>query len=169
MTVAARALLDAIIQREGGFIDHPADRGGPTKYGITLATLAAWRGRAVTREDVHGLTINEARAIYEDRYIRQPGYDCIEDVRLREQVVDAAVLHGAPRATRWLQDVAGVKADGVLGPVTARAIRRIHPEVTGRRFAALRIRFIGRLVTKEPSQAVFCAGWLNRATQFLLD
>lgn len=169
MTTAERNLLDAIIQREGGFVDHPADRGGPTKYGITLATLAAWRGRTVTRDDVRGLTIDEARAIYEARYIRQPGYDCIEDVRLREQVVDAAVLHGPTRATQWLQEIAGVKADGVLGPVTVRALRRIHPEVTGRRFTAIRIRFIGRLVTKEPSQAVFCAGWLNRATQFLLD
>lgn len=158
-----------MIAREGGFVDHPADRGGPTKFGVTQATLAAWRGRPVTREQVRDLPVEDARAIYLDRYVRQPGYDRIEDERLREHVVDAAVLHGPARATRWLQEVAGVKADGILGPVTARAVNRLPADVIGRRFAVHRIRFLGRLVTGDPSQAVFCAGWLNRATHFLLD
>jgi lysozyme family protein len=167
MTVAD--LIDGVIAREGGFVDHPADRGGPTKYGITQATLIAWRGRPLTREDVRDLTTEEARAIYEDRFVRQPGYDRILDERLREQVVDAAVLHGPGRATRWLQEVAGVKADGVLGPVTAGAVNRLAADLAGRRFAVHRIRFLARLVSDDPTQAVFCAGWLNRATHFLLD
>lgn len=169
MAGGIETMLDGIIRREGGFVDHPADRGGPTKYGITLATLAAWRGRTVTREDVRDLTVAEARTIYTDRYVRRPGYDRIENARLREHVVDAAVLHGPARATRWLQEVVGVTADGLLGPVTARAVARQCPEVVGRRFAVHRIRFLGRLVTNDPTQAVFCAGWLNRATHFLLD
>ena len=28
--------IDRIIVREGGFVDHPDDRGGPTKYGISI-------------------------------------------------------------------------------------------------------------------------------------
>ncbi|RMF69946.1 MAG: hypothetical protein D6740_08910, partial [Alphaproteobacteria bacterium] len=44
---APTRLLDRLIAREGGFVAHAADRGGPTKYGITLATLSAWRGRPV--------------------------------------------------------------------------------------------------------------------------
>ena len=167
MSIAA--LIEGVIAREGGFVDHPADRGGPTKYGITKATLAEWRGRAVTREEVRDLPRNEAHAIYADRYVRRPSYERITDDRLREHVVDAAVLHGPSRATRWLQEVVGVKADGVLGPVTGAAVNRQPPEVVGRRFAVHRIRFLGRLVTNDPAQAVFCAGWLNRATHFLLD
>ena len=34
-------LLDALIEREGGYVNHRADRGGPTRYGITEAVARA--------------------------------------------------------------------------------------------------------------------------------
>jgi len=40
---AANVIYD-LIEREGGFSNHPADKGGPTKYGITQQTLSEWRG-----------------------------------------------------------------------------------------------------------------------------
>jgi lysozyme family protein len=30
-------LIDELIAREGDFVDHPADIGGPTRWGITQA------------------------------------------------------------------------------------------------------------------------------------
>ena len=39
--------LDFVFEREGGYVDDPHDPGGATNMGITLATLAAWRGRRV--------------------------------------------------------------------------------------------------------------------------
>ena len=35
-----RQIIDALIEREGGYVHNPADRGGPTKYGITLSGAA---------------------------------------------------------------------------------------------------------------------------------
>ena len=46
--MTTKEIIDGIIKREGGYVDHPADRGGPTKFGITLATLEAWRGHRIT-------------------------------------------------------------------------------------------------------------------------
>ena len=34
-------LIDALIEREGGYVNHPSDRGGATKYGITEAVARA--------------------------------------------------------------------------------------------------------------------------------
>ena len=34
-------LVDALIEREGGYVDHPADKGGPTCFGITEAVARA--------------------------------------------------------------------------------------------------------------------------------
>ena len=39
MTNHIDKILNDIIEREGGFVNHPADKGGPTKYGITTPTL----------------------------------------------------------------------------------------------------------------------------------
>jgi lysozyme family protein len=52
MTWSMERLLDEVIAREGGFVHHPADRGGPTKYGITQATLP--RSRSRTRRSWSG-------------------------------------------------------------------------------------------------------------------
>ena len=37
-------MIDALIDREGGYVNHPADKGGPTCFGITEAVA----GRMVT-------------------------------------------------------------------------------------------------------------------------
>lgn len=54
-------LLAGIVKPfEGGYVDHPADPGGATNLGITIHTLRAWRGAAVTKQDVKNLTVAEA-------------------------------------------------------------------------------------------------------------
>ena len=35
------ALIDGLIEREGGYVNHPADKGGPTCFGITEAVARA--------------------------------------------------------------------------------------------------------------------------------
>lgn len=37
----ATTLIEDVIDREGGYVDHPADRGGATRYGITQAVARA--------------------------------------------------------------------------------------------------------------------------------
>jgi len=49
-------IISTMIDRwEGGYSHHPADRGGPTKFGITAKTLADYLRRPVTAEAVRAL------------------------------------------------------------------------------------------------------------------
>jgi len=60
-----------IVRREGGFVNDPDDPGGATKYGVTIHTLRALRGRA-TVADVQALTEAEAIAIFKSQYFERP-------------------------------------------------------------------------------------------------
>ena len=72
---AVTTMIDSILKREGGLVDHPSDRGGPTNFGITQRSLAKWRGDSVTKGDVRRMTQDEARAIYRSTYFTQPKID----------------------------------------------------------------------------------------------
>lgn len=162
-------ILDEVIRREGGYVHDPADRGGPTHYGITQQTLRAWRGQPVTAADVRRLTRNEARAIYRRRYVDEPGFATLPDP-LRAQVIDDGVLSGPRQAVTDLQRaIGGVTVDGRLGPKTRAALRRRGARAVHARLIQVRATRIGRLVQRDPSQTRFLRGWLVRITAFVRD
>lgn len=165
----SRRIIDHLLEIEGWpvYTDSPADRGGPTKGGITLSTLRAWRGTTVTVADLKALQQPEAERIYQRLFIEAPRFDKIVDELLRFQLVDSGVLSGPERATTWLQTAAGVIADGALGPKTLAVVNVSSAHWLALRVAAARIRFLGRLIERERVQAVYAAGWMARATTFL--
>lgn len=161
-------IIDGILQHEGSaYTNVPGDRGGPTRYGITLKTLAAWRKVPVLPTDVQLLTEEEARAIYADLYIKRPRYDLIKDDLLRALVVDCGVNSGVRAATSWLQQALGVVTDGSIGPTTLATLDAIPPAAVYLRLCAIRVRFYGTIISHDPSQAAFAAGWANRVAQFI--
>lgn len=163
------SIINDIIRREGGFINHPNDRGGPTKYGITAKTLGNWRqlGRLATSNEVTALTETEAREIYRHRYIIVPGFDAISHLALQVLLVDAGVHSGPQKAVRWLQEALGVTVDGVIGPKTRAALAATDQSKLYSKVLAARLRHLGRLITKDPEQSVFAAGWMNRMAEFV--
>ena len=162
-------IIDDIIDREGGYVNHPDDRGGPTRYGITLKTLARFRDEVVVDSDVENLTREEAVKIYWRDYVMEPGFHYIHSDNLAEHLVDIGVLHGPERAIKWLQQAIGTEPDGVIGPITLSVVNEgtLLAEEVSKLLAVFRIRFMGRLISDDHSQAEFAAGWLNRATAFL--
>ena len=163
-------LLADLIDREGGFVDDAADRGGPTRFGITLGTLQRWRHPVpVTRADVELLTREEATAIYRQQYVDGPGFrEAIRDDRLLALVVDYAVLSGPQAATKALQRAIGIHDDGVLGPQTARLlVSQSGSADVYKRLLADRIGHHVEIVLTNPSQRRFLRGWLSRCVSFL--
>lgn len=162
-------LIDHILKLEGGYVDHPNDRGGPTNYGITLKTLKEVRGSHVTAEDVKALTEDDARRIYLDRYYHRPGFEELGNKPTLEAVLlDSAVQHGPKQAVKFLQRALGVTEDGVLGPETLDAADRFSPgdSVLAARVLGRRLAFYARVLEDE-SQRPFASGWMNRLSRVL--
>lgn len=161
-------IIDRTIAREGGFVDHPDDPGGATNMGITLNTLAQFLGRDATRDEIRELSREQARAIYQARYMDTPGFSGIDDEWLREVVFDAGVLFGPGRAARWLQEAADVGIDGDVGPITLGAVNAADARQLGAKFLTLWLRRHGERVQSGKSSHKFIGGWINRATEHLL-
>lgn len=162
-------VISGVIDREGReFSDHAADRGGATRYGITAATLGAYRklGRAATPDEVEALEELEARDIYAKRYVLDPGFAALPDW-IRAQVVDDGVLSGPTTAAKTLQRVLGVAGDGVIGPATIAAITAANRKAVIIDLVIARATRLARIVKQDHDQAVFIEGWIVRALKFL--
>ena len=161
------SIVDDILRREGSaFTDHPADRGGPTRYGITQTAWQDYRARHPGRtlvEHVRDLNEATAREFYQVEYV---GPFAWLSADLRALVVDCAVNHGKRRAILWLQEAADVDADGVIGPQTRAAVIA-RTSTVYRRVLSLRLQFYATIVARDTSQAVFLRGWINRACEFV--
>lgn len=169
-------LIEDVIRREGPYVNHPADRGGPTNWGITKATLEAFYGFKVTDLEVKALTQAEAKLIYLNRYFYGPKIDKLPQL-IQAQVLDIAVNSGPQQAVKLLQKVVGVPQDGKIGPFTLAAVRASMMDANGdpdgdtdivnNALAVERLKFYARLVRKKPSQSAFIEGWVNRACEFI--
>lgn len=160
-------ILDGILEREGDYVDHPADPGGATKYGITIRTLESWRGRRVTRRELKALTKDTAREIYRRQYVEGPGFDQLPEGRVQNQLVDHAVLSGSRRAIQDLQKVLKVTVDGILGPVTRGVLEATDQTWLNAELARIRTERLVDLALSDPSQLQFLRGWVRRALSFL--
>jgi len=174
MPQSVESMINDIIRREGGFVDHPADRGGPTNYGVTHKTLARYLGREITREDVRNLSRELAAEIYRRAYYLEPRIDALP-AGMRAFLFDSAVNHGARRAIKFLQQVlngAGfgpLGVDGLAGPKTRRRAKEADDAMGPWLFAALaeeRRMFYRLIVERDPSQRVFFNGWMKRVAEF---
>lgn len=169
-------LIDAVIDREGGFTDHPADRGGATRWGVTEATARAdgWQG------DMRDYPRDAAAAIYRRLYWLRPGLDRVGEraPAVAAELFDTGVNMGPAVAVGFLQralnalnrgatDYPDLAADGRVGPATLRALdaflltRSIHgEEVLLKAIEALQGERYVALAERRPANEAFLYGWL---------
>ncbi len=145
-----------LIGHEGELSNHPADKGGMTKYGISQ--------RAYPALDIAALTLDTAKEIYRRDYWSRAQCDRLPPA-LAFQVFDGAVNSGIGNSIRWLQEAAGVAVDGVVGPLTIRAVGDKDAAVMLARFNGERLKFMASLSTFD----VFGRGWCRRIAANLME
>jgi len=98
--VAISELIDDVIAREGGYVNHPADRGGATRWGVTEAVARAHGFRG----DMKAFPREEAVRIYERIYWDRPGFDRIEPLApaVAAELFDTGINMGPSVAVAFL-------------------------------------------------------------------
>ncbi|HEX8389221.1 MAG TPA: glycosyl hydrolase 108 family protein [Sphingomonas sp.] len=169
-------LIDDLIDREGGFVDHPADRGGPTRWGITeaVARAAGYRG------SMRALPRDAAEDVYRRLYWIAPGYDRVaaRAPALAAELFDTAANMGPATATAFLQralnalnrgasDYPDLGVDGAVGTRTLQALDaflarrgRGAEVVLLKAVEALQGERYLALAERRPANEAFLYGWL---------
>lgn len=170
------ALIDEVIAREGGYSHHPADRGGPTNFGITQAVARA-NGYA---GDMRKLPRTLAETIYRRLYWERPGYAFVAEVApdIAAELFDNAVNMGPGTATGFLQralnalnrnqkDYPDLKVDRTIGAKTLAALRafmalrgKAGEKVLLKAIEALQGERYLALAESRPANEAFLYGWL---------
>lgn len=154
--------VEALMRVEGGYSNHKADPGGPSRFGVTIPALSDWRGEPCNAEDVSSLTEEEATSIMIAKYWQvmrgdqlPSGLDCY--------AADFAYNSGPARAARVLQELVGTQADGFIGPKTIEAVRKRKPLDLLLAYHDARMQFLLSLDTWD----TFGRGWTNRCREML--
>jgi len=170
-------MIEGLIDREGGYVNNSADKGGPTCFGITQAVARAngYSG------DMRQLPRDEAAAIYKRLYWMRPQLDEIaaRSERVASELFDTAVNMGPAVAITFVQraltalnrngkDYPDLTPDGRVGPATLAALDaflNIRGKSSGeivllRALEALQGERYLRLAERRPANEAFLYGWL---------
>lgn len=156
--------INKVLEHEGGFVNHPNDRGGPTNLGVTIGTLSTYLKRPATIADVQAITKATAVDIYKKLYWDKIGGDQIKLYSVAAAIFDQAINRGHVSALKQAQKIVGVTADGVIGAKTIAAINAVNDQIFLPKYLSASAAFYNKLATDDPSQMVFLQGWLNRIT-----
>lgn len=109
--------VEIVLEKEGGYVNHPNDPGGETNFGISK--------RAFPEVDIKNLTIGHAKHIYEMYYWHKVKAEGLP-VSLRLVVFDCAVNQGPGFAARALQSCLGITEDGIIGDETVNKSNEVN-------------------------------------------
>jgi lysozyme family protein len=169
-------LIEEVIEREGGYVNHPADRGGATNWGITEAVAR----RQGYMGEMRALPRSDAAAIYRRLYWHKPQFDAIAKraPKLAAEMFDTGINMGTGTAAGFLQralnalnrearDYPDLKVDRSVGPATIAALDaflkkrgKAAESVLLKAVEALQGAHYLNIAEARPSQEAFVYGWL---------
>lgn len=180
-----RQIAQAIVAREGGYVNDPDDPGGATKYGVTIGTMRRL-GLDLTGDgqvgvaDVRALTREQAEDIFVIHYFERPRIAELPQV-LQASVFDMYVNAGG-NAVKILQRLLremghDINADGAIGPATIHAAiiaADQAPNFIADAYGIARRNYYFRLADHRISSRKFArtrsghkGGWIKRAEEFI--
>jgi lysozyme family protein len=167
-------LIDEVIGREGGYSNHPADRGGATRWGVTEAVARAHGYSG----DMRFYSREEAVTVYRRIYWLRPDRVAEQAPKLAAELFDTGVNMGPEIAAGFLQralnalnrgasDYADIPVDRRIGDRTIDALKGFiarrgagGEKVLLKAVEALQGERYLRLAEQRPANEAFLYGWL---------
>ncbi|MDR2917631.1 MAG: peptidoglycan domain protein [Tannerella sp.] len=156
-----------ILQWEGGYVNDPADAGGATNKGVTIAT---WQKVGYDKDGDGNIDVDDLKLISDDDVLNRvlkPHYwdrwkaDQIRSQKVANILVDWVWGSGA-NGIKIPQRILGVTVDSIVGPKTLAAVNSRNPDELFEEIYQERIAFIDRICQTRPQNNKFRRGWLNR-------
>ena len=153
--------LRRMLAHEGGYTNDPADRGGPTNFGITIADYRKYVKPDATAADVRAMRMDDAKKIYLERYWRALRCDDLPS-GIDYAVFDYGVNSGTSRSGKVLRRLSGISAssgkidDAAIAAAAAGDCKKLIIAICDERLA-----FLQSLKTWP----VFGAGWARRVAE----
>ncbi len=177
--------------RKKGYGNDPIDTGGPTMVGVILSTYKAYckeKGKPVPMvKDLKAMPYEEWFEIFKTRFWDKVKADQIRNQSIANLCVNTIWGSGLGYI-KTIQQVVGVKPDGMVGPVTLQAINMADQLELFNRLWLRRKKFfldlvdnsvkeyerkLGRKATEREllkyTQKRFLKGWLNRLNSFKFE
>lgn len=151
------AAISIVFQHEGGYVDNPYDKGGPTNFGISQRSYSHFLKRPVSDEEMKNMTRVQAADLYIIMFWSPMDLDAIENEKVAVCLFDMAVLMGPKTAIALMQEsirspqetIAQINADS--DPIGLCRVFLQHCQV----------HFLD-IVAKNNSQTIFLRGWISR-------
>lgn len=180
-----QSIADAILSREGGYVNDPSDPGGATNFGVTIHTMRRL-GLDLTGDglvddaDVRVLSRDQAKKIFIDSYFTEPRIGWLP-VPLHPSVFDMNVNAGrwSVRLLQRLCSRIGFETvdDGLIGPKTRQAAGAAFgaaPDHLVDAYGIERRNYYYRLADRRPASRKYArrrdggkGGWIKRAEEFI--
>ncbi len=170
-----KTALAITLPHEGGYSNVGTDLGGETYAGISRKNWPNWPGWAIIDKSKplkRYQYVKDKRlaglieVFYYENFWKRTRGDKIESQQIANFLFDWLVNSGY-HAIKGLQRLVGVTDDGLMGPQTLAAVNAADPAELFPKYKAARMKFLKDIITRDPSQAVNWAGWVDRVTDFV--
>lgn len=156
--------IEYILLVEGGYSNHPSDKGGATNFGIIESEARKYGYKGNMKDMPKSIAID----IYNKKYWLKNNLDKINDFKIALSIFDWTVNSGtwgtkkAQTAINNIYEKKVLVVDGIIGNGSLKYLNEVNPDKFLETYHNLQESFYRSIVKSNPSQSVFLKGWLNR-------
>ena len=162
MPISFDDALKFVLKQEGGYSNHPADKGGATNKGIIQSEYNRYRrDKNLSVRSVKDIEDKEVNEIYETQYWDKIRAQYIK-APLGLVLFDTAVNFGVAGCIRRLQKALNVPVTGAWTQNISDVIHTCDAGKAALDICKMRMEWRNYVSQHDPSQKVFLNGWLNR-------